>query len=220
MPWRAPNGSAAVSSLPWPVCFSAALKPRFSKNGSAGSRTPPWGPLPAPCLQRGPGEQLWPGSPSEPPHCCVAGLAFFGCVGADANVTAGHGAEGLSCGMAESCAGKGARGQPPARGEGVLSGAAAWHRTPPRTRVPAALRGWPGSDPPWGWTSSGMPPGRAVTPGSLGWGGGFCLSLSPAGNATRLRRQGHFSRCPEEYKHYCVKGRCRFLVAEKAPACV
>ncbi|KAM6429649.1 probetacellulin isoform 2-T2 [Rhynochetos jubatus] len=38
--------------------------------------------------------------------------------------------------------------------------------------------------------------------------------------AARLRRQGHFSKCPEEYKHYCVKGRCRFLVAEKAPACV
>ncbi|NXU79067.1 BTC protein, partial [Oreotrochilus melanogaster] len=32
-----------------------------------------------------------------------------------------------------------------------------------------------------------------------------------SGNVTRLRRQGHFSRCPEEYKHYCVKGRCRFL---------
>ncbi|XP_010145644.1 PREDICTED: probetacellulin-like, partial [Eurypyga helias] len=39
-------------------------------------------------------------------------------------------------------------------------------------------------------------------------------------NVTQLRRHGHFSRCPEEYKHYCVKGRCRFLVAEKAPACV
>ncbi|KFZ57060.1 Probetacellulin, partial [Podiceps cristatus] len=36
------------------------------------------------------------------------------------------------------------------------------------------------------------------------------------GNATQLRRQGHFSRCPEEYRHYCVKGRCRFLVAEQA----
>lgn len=44
--------------------------------------------------------------------------------------------------------------------------------------------------------------------------------LSPPGNMTQLRRQGHFSRCPEEYKHYCVKGRCRFLVAENAPACV
>ncbi|XP_074721249.1 probetacellulin [Strix uralensis] len=40
------------------------------------------------------------------------------------------------------------------------------------------------------------------------------------GNVTQLRQHGHFSRCPEEYKHYCVKGRCRFLVAEKAPACV
>uniref|UniRef100_A0A8B9CUJ3 Probetacellulin n=1 Tax=Anser brachyrhynchus TaxID=132585 RepID=A0A8B9CUJ3_9AVES len=41
-----------------------------------------------------------------------------------------------------------------------------------------------------------------------------------AGNVTQLRRRGHFSRCPEEYRHYCVKGRCRFLVAEAAPACV
>ncbi|XP_010573905.1 PREDICTED: probetacellulin [Haliaeetus leucocephalus] len=74
----------------------------------------------------------------------ASGLAFFSCVGADANVTAGHGTEGLTCGTAENC----------------------------------------------------------------------------TGNVTQLRRQGHFSRCPEEYKHYCVKGRCRFLVAEKAPACV
>ncbi|XP_015131805.2 probetacellulin isoform X2 [Gallus gallus] len=41
-----------------------------------------------------------------------------------------------------------------------------------------------------------------------------------AGNVTQLRRRGHFSRCPEEYRHYCVKGRCRFLVAEAAPACI
>ncbi|XP_042671248.1 probetacellulin isoform X1 [Centrocercus urophasianus] len=41
-----------------------------------------------------------------------------------------------------------------------------------------------------------------------------------AGNVTQMRRRGHFSRCPEEYRHYCVKGRCRFLVAEAAPACM
>ncbi|XP_074946169.1 LOW QUALITY PROTEIN: probetacellulin [Phalacrocorax aristotelis] len=74
----------------------------------------------------------------------ASGLAFFSCVGADANVTRRAQHEGLSCSAAESC----------------------------------------------------------------------------TGNATQLRQQGHFSRCPEEYKHYCVKGRCRFLVAEKAPACV
>ncbi|XP_028941192.1 probetacellulin, partial [Antrostomus carolinensis] len=39
------------------------------------------------------------------------------------------------------------------------------------------------------------------------------------GNMTQLRQQGHFSRCPEKYKHYCIKGRCRFLEAEMAPAC-
>ncbi|XP_026703696.1 probetacellulin [Athene cunicularia] len=87
------------------------------------------------------------GSGRAPPLsclCCVSGLAFVSCVGADANVTTGHSTEGLTCSTAESC----------------------------------------------------------------------------MGNVTQLRRHGHFSRCPEEYKHYCVKGRCRFLVAEKAPACV
>ncbi|XP_061319732.1 probetacellulin isoform X1 [Pezoporus flaviventris] len=74
----------------------------------------------------------------------ASGLALFGCVGADTNVTTDHGMEGFTCGTARSC----------------------------------------------------------------------------MGNVTQLRRQGHFSRCPEEYKHYCVKGRCRFLMAEKVPACV
>uniref|UniRef100_A0A8D0GW74 Probetacellulin n=1 Tax=Sphenodon punctatus TaxID=8508 RepID=A0A8D0GW74_SPHPU len=35
-----------------------------------------------------------------------------------------------------------------------------------------------------------------------------------------LRRRGHFSKCPEEYKYYCVKGRCRYVVSEQTPACV
>lgn len=64
-------------------------------------------------------------------------------------------------------------------------------------------------------------PGRCCLWAELSplWGNS---SLSPAGNGThtQLRRQSHFSRCPEEYEHYCVKGRCRFLVAEQAPACV
>lgn len=47
---------------------------------------------------------------SEPPPL-LPGLAFFSCVGADANVTAGHGAEGLACGGAEGCSGKDARGE-------------------------------------------------------------------------------------------------------------
>lgn len=50
--------------------------------------------------------------------------------------------------------------------------------------------------------------------------GEILCPLSPPGNGTQLRRQSHFSRCPEEFQHYCVKGRCRFLVAEQAPACV
>uniref|UniRef100_A0A8C3UWP5 Probetacellulin n=1 Tax=Catharus ustulatus TaxID=91951 RepID=A0A8C3UWP5_CATUS len=97
-------------------------------------------PLPAPSLSP------W-GDAGGPPLShprYIPGLAFFSCVGADTNVTAGHGTEGLGCGSPKGC----------------------------------------------------------------------------TGNGTQLKRQGHFSRCPEEYQHYCVKGKCRFLVAEQAPACV
>lgn len=38
---------------------------------------------------------------------CVSGLTLFSCVGADTNVTAGHGTEGLTCGTAKGCTGKG-----------------------------------------------------------------------------------------------------------------
>ncbi|XP_074848155.1 probetacellulin [Carettochelys insculpta] len=37
---------------------------------------------------------------------------------------------------------------------------------------------------------------------------------------TDLQRSGHFSKCPEEYKHFCVKGSCRYLMAEKTPSCI
>lgn len=32
--------------------------------------------------------------------------------------------------------------------------------------------------------------------------------------------RGHFSRCPKSYRHYCVKGKCRFVTVLKEPACV
>ncbi|XP_068089067.1 probetacellulin isoform X3 [Hyperolius riggenbachi] len=32
--------------------------------------------------------------------------------------------------------------------------------------------------------------------------------------------RGHFSRCPKSYRHYCVKGKCRFIAALKEPACI
>ncbi|XP_006871661.1 PREDICTED: probetacellulin [Chrysochloris asiatica] len=41
-----------------------------------------------------------------------------------------------------------------------------------------------------------------------------------AATTTQSRHRGHFSRCPKEYKHYCIKGRCRFLVAEQTPSCI
>uniref|UniRef100_A0A8C0UEQ3 Probetacellulin n=1 Tax=Cyanistes caeruleus TaxID=156563 RepID=A0A8C0UEQ3_CYACU len=123
--WRRQAGTATVPS------------PGPGGKADASSRGGPWaqlqGPWPAPSLWR------CGGAGAPPPSCprCLPGLAFFSCVSADSNITAGQGTEGLSC-----------------------------------------------------------------------------------GNGTQLRRQSHFSRCPEEFQHYCVRGRCRFLVAEQAPACV
>ncbi|XP_067413094.1 probetacellulin isoform X1 [Emydura macquarii macquarii] len=39
-------------------------------------------------------------------------------------------------------------------------------------------------------------------------------------DTTQVRLIGHFYKCPEEYKFYCVAGRCRYVVAEQTPACV
>ncbi|XP_023493733.2 probetacellulin isoform X1 [Equus caballus] len=41
-----------------------------------------------------------------------------------------------------------------------------------------------------------------------------------AATTMQSKRRGHFSRCPKQYKHYCIKGRCRFVVAEQTPSCV
>ncbi|XP_032696123.1 probetacellulin isoform X2 [Lontra canadensis] len=41
-----------------------------------------------------------------------------------------------------------------------------------------------------------------------------------AATTTQWKRRGHFARCPKQYKHYCIKGRCRFVVAEQTPSCV
>ncbi|KAM3937426.1 probetacellulin isoform 1-T1 [Leptodactylus fuscus] len=32
--------------------------------------------------------------------------------------------------------------------------------------------------------------------------------------------RGHFSRCPKSYRHYCVKGKCRFVTVLKEPSCI
>ncbi|KAM6450010.1 probetacellulin isoform 1-T1 [Liasis olivaceus] len=37
---------------------------------------------------------------------------------------------------------------------------------------------------------------------------------------TDLRLSGHFSECPEEYKYFCVKGRCRYVDVVQTPACI
>lgn len=52
---------------------------------------------------------------------------------------------------------------------------------------------------------------------------GFFCSISN-GNCpdapARLRQRRHFTQCPEEYQHYCVKGRCRYVAAQETPACI
>uniref|UniRef100_A0A2D4HNA4 Probetacellulin n=1 Tax=Micrurus lemniscatus lemniscatus TaxID=129467 RepID=A0A2D4HNA4_MICLE len=40
------------------------------------------------------------------------------------------------------------------------------------------------------------------------------------GTCTDLRLSGHFSDCPEEYKYFCVKGRCRYVDAVQTPSCI
>ncbi|XP_063066190.1 probetacellulin isoform X2 [Engraulis encrasicolus] len=30
---------------------------------------------------------------------------------------------------------------------------------------------------------------------------------------------GHFSKCPEDYKHYCIHGKCRWVKEQDAPSC-
>ncbi|XP_069486753.1 probetacellulin isoform X3 [Ambystoma mexicanum] len=50
------------------------------------------------------------------------------------------------------------------------------------------------------------------------------LCISEKDNCTdgleSAKRRSHFSRCPKEYKHYCVKGKCRYVVEMKKPSCV
>ncbi|KAE8630888.1 hypothetical protein XENTR_v10001005 [Xenopus tropicalis] len=42
-----------------------------------------------------------------------------------------------------------------------------------------------------------------------------CTELS-----SQSKWNGHFSRCPRTYRHYCIKGKCRFVTAESIPACI
>nr|XP_044985910.1 probetacellulin [Jaculus jaculus] len=55
---------------------------------------------------------------------------------------------------------------------------------------------------------------RPVTNGPL------CRESGENCAGTTTRRKGHFSRCPKPYKHYCIHGRCRFVVEEQTPSCL
>ncbi|XP_073493826.1 probetacellulin [Phyllobates terribilis] len=41
-----------------------------------------------------------------------------------------------------------------------------------------------------------------------------------SGISEPARSRSHFSRCPKSYRHYCVKGKCRFVMVLKEPACI
>ncbi|KAG9480389.1 hypothetical protein GDO78_012063 [Eleutherodactylus coqui] len=41
-----------------------------------------------------------------------------------------------------------------------------------------------------------------------------------SGISETAKWRGHFSRCPKSYRHYCVKGKCRFVTVLKEPSCV
>lgn len=45
------------------------------------------------------------------------------------------------------------------------------------------------------------------------------VSPSP-GTTPRQKSKTHFSRCPKQYKHYCIHGRCRFVMDEQTPSCM
>ncbi|XP_026855166.1 probetacellulin isoform X2 [Electrophorus electricus] len=33
------------------------------------------------------------------------------------------------------------------------------------------------------------------------------------------RQSGHFSKCPQEYEHFCIHGTCQFVQEQNTPAC-
>ncbi|XP_036385001.1 probetacellulin isoform X1 [Megalops cyprinoides] len=53
------------------------------------------------------------------------------------------------------------------------------------------------------------------------------VSYSPHGNgsnhtvmAETAKWSGHFSKCPREFKHYCIHGKCRFVKEQNTPLCI
>ncbi|CAN2388891.1 Betacellulin [Pristimantis euphronides] len=41
-----------------------------------------------------------------------------------------------------------------------------------------------------------------------------------SGISESAKSRSHFSRCPKSYRHYCVKGKCRFIAVLKEAACI
>ncbi|KAJ8338779.1 hypothetical protein SKAU_G00355650 [Synaphobranchus kaupii] len=57
---------------------------------------------------------------------------------------------------------------------------------------------------------------RNVSCGPHGNGSSNCTEMAE----TAKWRSSHFTRCPKEYKHYCIHGRCRFVREQNTPACI
>lgn len=53
----------------------------------------------------------------------------------------------------------------------------------------------------------------------------FCLCAQAVSAAAAVTEEshhawgGHFSKCPEDYKHYCIHGKCRWVKEQNAPSC-
>ncbi|KAJ8261531.1 hypothetical protein COCON_G00172540 [Conger conger] len=53
------------------------------------------------------------------------------------------------------------------------------------------------------------------------------VSCGPHGNKSNCTEtvktakwSGHFTKCPKEFRHYCVHGKCRFVREQNTPSCV
>ncbi|KAG5834089.1 probetacellulin isoform X1 [Anguilla anguilla] len=53
------------------------------------------------------------------------------------------------------------------------------------------------------------------------------VSCGPHGNSSNCTEtvetakwSGHFTKCPKDYRHYCIHGKCRFVKEQNTPSCI
>ncbi|KAJ8393982.1 hypothetical protein AAFF_G00055150 [Aldrovandia affinis] len=64
------------------------------------------------------------------------------------------------------------------------------------------------------WNVTQEPANESVSCGPHG-NGSDCTDM-----ADTAKWSGHFSKCPKEYRHYCIHGRCRFVKEQNTPSCI